>query len=212
MDKLIKVLFVLTISLVSTLVLAEDQSHISYDSIVEELSSSRTTSTYRQGNPFQDVLIHSGVGLALVLTSLERQKQSYQGILQGVEINMGIDLFSKTWMAEGSFRTLGDSTFEDNIDVKLTEFDLKFVYHSRVSQLMRMRFDFGLAARYMDFNNNIDGLEHYTTPSSIASLGLEAQLSRNFTFGATVSYRSAITEDTIDNSSINTSLRLDTHF
>ena len=210
MNKLIP--FSIAIALLFTSILASaNEQFIGYDSIVEELNSSKTQSKNYK-DPFQNVLIHSGVGFALALASLDRQGKTFQGILQGVEINMGIDLFSKVWMAEGSFRTLGDSSFKENIDIKLTEFDLKFVYRSYVSRLMKMRFDFGLAARYLDFSNKTDSEENYTTPSSIASLGLEANISNNITFGAVVSYRSAITEDTIDSSSINTAVRLDTHF
>lgn len=196
----------------------EDEDWVSYDSIISELSSSKGSVSTPQasGDPFEMIKLHAGVGLATsyVFVSPTQRSRVY-GFLRGFEANLGIDLFSNRWMAEGSFRSFGTEEFRKGEEVSLKEFDLKLVYQNRLSQKMGFKFATGLASRYLEYayqtpENRIQ--EKHSTPSAILGTGLKAFVTPAISLGADVGYRWAMIDDTIDESAIDAALRLDARF
>ncbi len=191
---------------------------MSYDNIISELSVNNSTKAAlpASGDPFDHILIHTGVGLATtyVFLSPESGPRVY-GFMRGFEVNFGIDLFSRNWMAEGSLRSFGTEELRKNTEASLKEFDLKVVYNDSLSKKLAYRFATGMAARYMDFKYiGAQGPEakSYSTPSAILSTGLRAKISKAVSLGTDVGYRWALVDDTIDESAIDAGLRLDAHF
>jgi hypothetical protein len=196
----------------------EDEDFMSYDAIVNELSSSSKSSLpgLPEGDSFDSILLHAGVGLATsyVFLSPKEGPRSY-GFLKGFEANLGIDLFSRNWLAEGSLRSFGTEELRRDSYASLKEFDLKVVYQDALTGKMLFRLGGGMAARYLNYKfENDKGTQEqkFSTPATLISAGLKAQITSALSIGTELGYRSALVQDTIDDSAIDASLRLDARF
>lgn len=214
---LLVVLFLLSHALVQ----GQEGSFLGYEQIVEELQTPRTSTKAptRRDYSFNDVRFHGGIGfVSSFMTILPPRSAAVTGFLQGYEANFGIDLFDPEWVAEGAVRSFGESEMGENQSarVALREFDLKVVYSPRVSRNLKMRIGMGLTARYMSYDGlDRDGVrinQEYTTPSTVLVLGALTTLTRGLALGLEVGYRSAMIEDTIDDSAIDGLLKMDLSF
>jgi hypothetical protein len=127
----------------------------------------------------------------------------------GIQLSLGIDLFSPNWYSEGIFKNYGVST-KGTQELKLREFDLKIGYTNTLKSIWSYSLSTGLSNRFLTFsdkskNINIDE----TTPSLIISTGIKAQLHKNLSLGAEISAHSAFV-DTADRNSADIALRLTT--
>lgn len=195
---------------------AIDESLMDYDSIVRELSrgpQSTNTSTLpgRPHSPFDDVLMHGGVGLTGTVARFMHEGKRVHMNQQGIQAALGIDLFSQHWLAEGTARSFGDVDY-NLTNVSLKEFDLKIYYHERMSGQIGMRIGGGLSARYLSIREGEGTPVVHTTPSSIASLGLEYFISNGISVGTEIATRNSMITETIDRSSFDATVRFDTHF
>ncbi|MCB0356972.1 MAG: outer membrane beta-barrel protein [Bdellovibrionales bacterium] len=211
------ILFLTIILLLSNFSWAQEEQFESYDSIVDQLSTTRSQKfiNYNQ-DPFANVLIHAGVGMAMSMTNFKLSNKSHTGLFQGVAINLGIDLFSDRWMAEGSYVNLGKAKVDkENVKdiAELNEFDMSLVYRPQLNQFLRFRSSAGLAARYLTyFDNQANKVLKYNTPAWAFALGLEAKISKSFSFTSEIAYRSSMIAETIDDNAFGAGLRLDAHF
>jgi hypothetical protein len=194
----------------------EDADMMDYDSIVKELSSSTPGGSNRshvvapRPDPLANVLFHGGVGLATTMSQVERQGQRIHMDQRGFQAALGIDLFSDYWLAEGTVRSFGDRDYT-NTTISLKEFDLKVYYRDRLTANVGLRIGGGLSARYLSVSSSM-GEFSYSTPASVAALGLEYFLGRTVSIGAELSARNSLIEETIDRSAVDATLRVDTHF
>ncbi len=209
------VMAILAFSLV--LPLKAEERVYGYDAIVSELSRTRTSNqvTYVK-DPFSAVQIHAGLGLANTLFSLQRDGQRDLNIAQsGLQLSLGIDLFSRNWMAEGTIRNFG-KTKKEGIESTLREFELKLVYRSHLNTFLKLRTGLGVSGRYLDLNgvrgNGSSFDETYTTPSTLGFLGMSTFITDGLSFGADISGRLSMISDTADSSSVDITLRMDSHF
>jgi hypothetical protein len=201
---------------------------VGFDGIIKELSTgSKSRYLYDNSNPFDNILIHAGIGLVTSHISLAPNGiKEVSGFHKGIEATLGIDLFSKYWKAEGSVRSFGDEKISD-FPVSLKEFDLKIVYEDYVRKSLKYSIGFGLAARYLDITYegplSADEIissaassalisEKHTTPSSLISVGASTYISKGLSLGVEFSYRSALISETIDKSAFDALVRIDTHF
>ncbi len=187
-----------------------------YDAIVNELSRSQTRiPSYKGADPFDMVEIHAGVGFANSLFSLATQgNDDSQFAVSGLQVSLGIDLFSKYWMAEGTIRNFG-KTKRSNLESTLREFDLKLVYRSPINTFLKFKTGLGLSGRFLKLSEvTTDGVleTEYTTPSSLIFVGLSSHITNGISVGAEASGRLSMISDTIDKNSVDLTLRLDTHF
>jgi hypothetical protein len=196
----------------------DDTEVMDYDSIVRELIGSPASGNslnrarpVAPRDPFEDVLLHVGIGLVSTFARLDAGGDQINVDQRGFQATLGIDLFSEHWLAEGSTRSFGGTAYGANI-VSLKEFDLKVYYHDRFSSKLGWRAGGGLAARYLTLKKTDAEPAKYSTPASIATLGLEYFLGPAVSMTAEISARNAMIEETIDQSSLDATLRLDTHF
>jgi hypothetical protein len=133
--------------------------------------------------------------------------------MQGFEARLGIDLFSRHWVAEGAIRSYDPENF-NNLEMSLKEFDLTVSFRDRLATPIDYTIGAGMAARYLDFTGTMPtGVsQHYSTPSSILSGGLIFRLNSLLNVGAIASYRSPLIQDTADDGSLDASLRLGGQF
>jgi hypothetical protein len=201
----------------------DEDDILSYDNIVRDLqqqaeapraaSSSRTRvrgSSY-SSDPFENVLIHAGIGMSAIVESVTLPDNNVTYLNQkGIQAALGIDLFSPNWMAEGTARSFGES--EDAVNrVSLKEFELKVFYKRRFSSQLGLRAGGGLSGRYMTIRQ-ADTIIDTTTPSSVATIGFDFFLSEGLSLGVEVSGRQAMIGETLDRASADGTVRIDTHF
>lgn len=194
----------------STVSMAQSTQEIPFDQYIEELESSNrapsSVTTQLQADLLDDILIHMGLGYSSVAQALPASVVSYQS---GMQLSLGIDLFSPVWMAEGSFRSLDSVSTKQNQPLsQLTEFDLKVIRHSAWNSVMEWRAGAGLSARFLQ---STDG-SRLNSPASVVFMGIGAHLNRSLSLGLDLASRSPLIPDTLDRGAVDMTLRLDSHF
>ncbi len=193
-----------------------EENWVHYDALIKELSQSREdVRTLAPNDPFDAVKLHAGLGLIgsqIHLSGLSKQKPLF---LNGVELNFGIDLFSTSWLAEGSIRSFATQELSRDIAAQLREFDLQIVYQESLSRKSHYRLSAGMAARYLSLETKTDNVlqrRQVTTPSSILGGLFGVKLGGLMSLNLGLAYRSALISDSIDRSSVDGSVRLDARF
>lgn len=194
----------------------EEEEGLGYDALLQKLSRAEQNSysSYTRDS-LDDVKIHLGVGMAnSVFTVAHKDGERTFAAQRGVEVALGIDLFSPSWLAEGTFRNFGDTAYE-NSEIALKEFDLKMIYHTLFTRGWGVRVGGGIAARYLDVR--YDGPagkyeERYQTPASVFGAGLETYLNSKFSLGADASIRNSLIDETPDKTAFDLTLRVNGHF
>lgn len=131
---------------------------------------------------------------------------------KGIQVSLGIDLFSHNWKAEGTLRNYDDQRI-DSCNVSLKEFDLKLIYQDSLTNSLHLFGGGGIAARYLDIQDELYGLKYeYSTPSSIFFLGGSTRITRMMNLGVEFSRRAAMISDTADREAFDMTIRLDAHF
>jgi len=216
-----RLLTIAALLLISTNVWAEeDSSYTNYDAIVNELKASVDDRPAPPPPPedfdWQEVALHGGVGIATSLVSLTSPNGvAATGLLKGVEVNFGMNLFSRQVRAEGAFSSYAQEDLDPNLKADLKEFELRLIYLPAIQDKTVLRLGLGLAARYMNIESRVSGNwtdYQASTPSSLFLIGFEHKITNSITLGPDVSYRSAIVSDTFDKSAWDASFRLNATF
>jgi hypothetical protein len=192
----------------------DDRSYSSYDDIIKELSSSRYEAPTDTGSQEELIRFHAGVGLLTSRVGLNLPNNYPSSrTLQGFEARLGIDLFSRHWIAEGAIRAYDPEIFS-NVEMSLKEFDLTVSFRDRLAAPIEYTIGAGMTARYLDFIGNIpEGVsQHNSTPSSVLNGGLIFRFNSALNIGAIASYRNPLIQDTADDGSLDASLRLGGQF
>ena len=200
---------------------SEDQD-VSYEVIVKNLNRQVDSSNeaavkakapkLQVSDPFENIWIHAGVGYATATQTLsfEDGNKSYLN-LKGLQAQVGIDLFSENWMSEGTVRSFADSE-DTTSQVSLKEFELKIFYKDHINRNLGFRVGGGVSGRYMTIQRRGAEALSYTTPSSVATGGLDWYLTERLSLGAELSLRTSMISDTLDRGSLDGTVRLDAHF
>lgn len=183
-----------------------------YEEILRELKLSEKTSLDEM-NPLKEdpIRIHGSVGVVAgrVGLSVPAGLSSSQS-LQGVEAVMGIDLFSKRWLAEGALRSFEAEPYSST-ELSMREFDLRVIHQIPLMKTIEVRWGLGMAARYLNFSETLSNYQlknEYSTPASILLTGLRFHFNHVIGISADASLRSRLVNDTIDKGSFDTSIRL----
>lgn len=207
--------------LFSTNVLADDDgSYTNYDAIVNELkaSISDTPAPPKLNEDFNwdDVALHADVGFTTSYVNVKSPNgTSGTGLLKGIQLGFGMNIFTKEVRAEGVFSSYAQEELDNNLKADLKEFELRAIYLPELDKQNVLRLGLGLAARYMNTDSRVnDQWTNYqaSTPSSVILVGFERKVSNSVSFGPDLSYRSAITSDTFDKSAWDASFRLNATF
>lgn len=192
---------------------AGDVEELSYDDLVNQLQQKRKkVERTTADHPLDHLQIHAGVGLASSLNRLEIPGSRGDRSLNGFQISVGIDLFSPDWASEFVLRNFGTSD-RGSESRSLREMDLRVLYRNPLSNQLGYRVGAGLGTRYLRFNDprlNISYSEE--TPCFVAFGGFESYLSKQVSLGLEMGARTALIDRTIDRSSLDLMVRLDTYF
>lgn len=208
----IKFLWVLVLSLCSTLVFAaaSEEEEEDYESIVSRLSAKQRPNESSSKYNLDDVMFHVGLGYSHSAFSLADSRVDQTVDQPGFNLMLGVDLLSPQWLAEVNYINYYGST-EGNLKTAVQEFDLKILYHNSLTNRWGFRVGGGLAARYLhlekvgEFNNN------YTTPASVLATAIEAKISPSISIISEISMKNALVSDTPEKRSLDFMIRVDGH-
>ena len=187
---------------------SNDYQEVTYDDLVNELSAKKKALVKKEKSPFDDVGLHAGVGYANSLTNLSTHGESLTRDAAGVEVSVGMDLFSPNWYAEGLFRNYGVNT-SGNESMTLREFDLEIGYTDKLEGIWSYDLSTGLANRFLSYSDSSKNISvDEVSPNFIVSTGLRAQLIKNLSLGANVSAATAMIGSTADKNSFDFAFRL----
>lgn len=189
---------------------ASEYEEVSYDDLLNELSAKKKTMARSHNDSLDTTRIHAGIGYANTFSNISTQQQNFNRHASGIQLSVGMDLFSPNWYSEGVFRNYG-LTSSGSEELTLREVDLKIGYTNRLQSIWNYSISSGLSNRFLRFvdpTRSIDVDE--VTPSLVISTGFSAQVHRNLSIGAEASAKSAIVNRTADKNSFDFAFRITT--
>jgi hypothetical protein len=206
-------ILLLSVSVTGLCFAAPTYEEVGYESLLQELSQKRQRQTSNNEDPFESILLHANIGLVTSMTSLHLQGADTQRFQNGMQIGLGIDLFSSYWSAEVQFRNYGLQN--NGTETRgLREFDLNLNYMTAPrSAPTSFRITAGLGTRYYKL---VDPFHNYnieqTTPSFLGGLGMDLHLNKFLSAGFQIGARTSMVSNTIDKNSLDAAFRIDTSF
>lgn len=201
--------------LTSTLVQAASDHHgdyqeVSYDDLLNELSAKKRTMTKKESHDLDDVRLHAGIGYANSFTNIAVQNQNFNRHAAGIQLSVGMDLFSPHWYSEGVFRNYGQNN-SGTEEFSLREIDLKIGYTNKLESIWSYTLSSGLSNRFLKFSEASKNVSvDETTPSLVISTGFMGQVHKNLSLGAELGARSAVVNRTADKNSFDFAFRITT--
>lgn len=190
-----------------------DYQEVSYDDLVSELSqqNAKQSALMNRGNESHDLKIHAGIGYATSFSSFRLNDSASQKFLSGIQLSLGIDLFSQNLYSEITFKNYGvDSKGNESLSVK--QLDLKLGYQDRLaSGPWGYRLGAGISNRFMKYSNPTRSLNE-TIPALSINAGLDTYLNRALVLGLEFAGRTALTEQVYDRGSLDMTIRMDAKF
>lgn len=209
------ILVILPLMTLPTLVQAvnnskEDYEEVSYDDLLNELSAKKKNMASGQTSSFDDVRLHAGIGYVNGFTNISAGNSNYNRHANGIQLSLGMDLFSPNWYSEGVFKNYG-VTSSGSEELTLRELDLKIGYTNKLESIWSYNIATGLSNRFLQFTDTAKDVRvDDTTPSLIISTGFAAQVHRHLSIGAEVSAHTAMVNKTADKNSFDFAFRLST--
>lgn len=204
-----------TILLISTPTLVQaargsdkDYEEVTYDELLNELSTKKNKLVNDHVSPFDTVMIHAGLGYISSFANYRANNQNLNRYQNGLQLSLGIDLFSPNWYSEGVFRNYGvTSQGEESINLK--EFDLKVGYKAPIAQMWSYSLASGLSNRFLTITDSSKSIDvNTTTPSLLLSAGVYINPNKNLALGLEGSAHSALVNRTVDRDSVDFAFRI----
>lgn len=183
-----------------------------YDSIVRSLAGASTTATVStpDSDPLANVKFHIAVGAIashLMLTNMPSLPSSAE--LHGVNVDLGIDLFSPYWQAVGTITSF-QTDYEHQTQLQMKEFGMLVQHKMPLENSIAFVLGAGLTARYLSLSGNIPSgvAAENTTPASEFDGGLDFGITQGFSVDINAAYEAALVHQTADAGSINGTVML----
>ncbi len=121
----------------------------------------------------------------------------------GLQISLGMDLFSEHWFSETAFRNFGASKSESK-ELFLKELDFKIGHKNYLSETVEYRLSLGVSTRTIRISDDLVGLHQESkNPALISSIGLLSSLpSSPLLLGLELNYRSLLVANDFDKGSM----------
>lgn len=187
-----------------------DYEEVSYDDLLNELSARKSRVTQKSNSSFDDVRLHAGIGYTNSFTNIAANKRNFNRHANGIQLSLGMDLFSPNWYSEGVFKNFGLTT-SGSEEMTLRELDLKIGYTNKLEGVWSYTLSSGLSNRFLRFTDSATGMNvSDTTPSLIVSTGFQALVHKHLSVGAEFSAHTAMISHTADKNSFDFAFRLTT--
>ncbi len=191
----------------------DEEKYDDYDSIVNDLStsSSRSSGAKESFLDFDSLAIHFGFGFNNSTLNLKSTNSSPSQVsAQGLQLSMGVDLFSPEYVAEVDY-TNYNPTDKDGYTYKLHEYNLKVYYHRRLISFLTGKAGFGIGARDLNIQYSSGEIKE-TTPIGQLFIGGELRLGKHLGFLSDLSYKTALDNGTAQRSAFDIAIGVTGHF
>jgi hypothetical protein len=205
------ILFVALLS-IPTFVRAADYEEVSYDDLVNQLSSRKNATMLNANDPLDALKIHLGFGLTSAASNISAGGSSSYRYMNGFQLAAGIDLFSSHWMAQGVLRNFGQSS-TGNENRSLREYDLNLLYSGMMASSLGYHLGGGFGTRSLKISDSAKGYSiNDTTPVTVLVGGLDIPITPVVGFGIELGLHTAMVTSTADKSSGDLTLHVDASF
>lgn len=202
--------FVIITTMHATIVQAADYNEVTYDDLLSELRSKTNKIQAKSFSSFDDITIHAGIGYINSFTQLSYEGSQFVRYQNGIQLAMGVDLFSPFWYAEGVFRNFGVTEYQQE-ELSLREFDLKLGFKNQLRGPIYLNIGTGLANRYLNFSDSSKQIKfNSSSPNWIITAGIYGQLFKMLSLGVELGAKNAVIPKTYDKGSFDFTLRLST--
>lgn len=193
----------------STLVRAEKIE--SFDETVNELKNSLKDPAPQKS--FVPSQIHAGAAfVASYIQVGSPVTQTSSGFLKGYALHLGMDL-NPHWVLEGAFRSFATEALKSNQSIGATEFEAQIIYLNEYARDLLLRFGGGASSRNLKITDAKFGRDTVeTTPTFVASFGVEKILNPRFRIGPELAFRTPFTSQSSERGALDASLRLNMVF
>lgn len=207
-----KIISILSLLLIHTIVQAADYEEVSYDSLLNELSGKKNKmiNNSSRSSQFNDIQIHAGFAWIGTSTQVKYNDRSDSFFQNGIQMNLGIDLFSPRWISEATLRNFGTQDTHGK-KISLREMDLKILYRNQLSNNLDYRLGGGLSTRDLKFRAGSYTAKE-NTPFSLLSVGIESHLNQYLSLGMETTIRTSMVTDSVDKNALDLSVRLEASF
>ncbi len=196
-----------------------EESYAHWDKIVTDLKSNIGQSDLPipdEAYGLDDVKISFGLGLSFTHLSLGGESY-YQGsgLLKGMSLQFGIDLFHPEFQAEGAFRNYSSDSLSTSVNAQVREFELRLVHSKKLPFETSFRMGTGLSARYLDLTwRGVEGSgsQSSSTPAAVFLLGVGRNFGKNLSIGPDLAYRTPFSGGSLEQSSMDFHLRANAIF
>lgn len=188
--------------------LSEGYQEITYDELVNELNTKKSTVELKKKAPMNET--HLGVGYVHSLTQLNVNRSNTERSQNGLQLSASMNLDSPNLYAEGILRNFSGSTINQE-DLQILQVDGRLGYINAITVPWKFNIFTGFSGRLIQASNPAQNYSvNEFTPSLTAGMGVLADIHKNIRLGFEVGGRTSILGKNIDKNSVDFALRLDT--
>lgn len=192
-----------TITPQKSFALEEESYEITYDELVEKIKSKQKNYTQKRSiTAWDQIAIYPSFGIIQTVTQVDTEgRDDY--FQKGLQIAIGMELFSPYWFSETAFRNFG-ITKSKNYELSLKELDFKVGHKNLLSDAIEFRISTGVSTRHFRLTNEVTGFhEESKNPALITSAGLFSNTQNSpILLGLEANYRSLLVSSPIDKGSL----------
>lgn len=190
----------------------EEYVEVSYDELLDQLQKRQKQYQYPKVSAFDKAKIRAGIGLVNNFSTFNLNNTTQQRQQNGMQLSLGMDLFSRNWYAESLFKNYGITSYS-NEEINLKEWDLRIGHLNYFTTNFGYTISSGISNRYFKYshrNLNID--QNFETPFWTLSSSAFIQATSYVTFGLELNIKTALIDRTQDKSATDFAFRMDTYF
>ncbi|MFZ4404501.1 MAG: hypothetical protein ACOYOK_10405 [Pseudobdellovibrionaceae bacterium] len=190
----------------------KEYQETTYDELLNQIGSQTSSYKEQSYSAFDDVMVHAGFGYVTSFSTLSVKDEKMSRYQNGLQLSLGIDLFSPQWFSEGVFRNFGLTSYGRE-ELSLREVDLKIGFKESLNHPWFYTVSTGLSDRYLKYNNpNKKYTLEENTASWMLSSGIFIQSNAHLSLGVELSGRTALTSSSVDQNSLDIAFRMNGHF
>ncbi len=181
----------------------DDPYEITYDQLIDKIRSRQKNYTQKRAlTAWDQVSIYpsfSFIQSMIQINSIE--KQNY--FQNGMQIGIGMELFSTSWFAETTYRNFG-VTKSNSYELTLKELDFKVGYKNLITNSIDFRASVGVSTRHFRLTNEEIGFhDESKNPALISALGMFSHIQdAPLILGLEANYRSLLVSSLSDKGSL----------
>lgn len=183
--------------------LAAETEEYSYEELLDKIKTKQKKYVKKTAaTPWDQIYIYPSFALIQAYTKMASDV-SPDFYHSGLQISLGMDLFSEHWYSETAFRNFGSSK-TDTKELYLKELDFKIGHKNFISEAVEYRISLGVSTRTIRLSDDVAGFyQESKNPALISGIGLLSSLPNSpLLLGLEFNYRSLLVANEFDKGSM----------